>query len=573
MSTDRYSFYLASSLEKVFPAVRPAALDSGCRLSAWRGSRAAVQLVYRADSAVPGSMNQAFELEVTGAPCAATVRRVDLTPSELPCTYFPGEIGIPDDFYLTKDPGLFPDLLTPADGRIVPLVNQYRSLWLSWDIPADAALGDYAVTFTVRPEDGAKNPACEADPRLEGFECRLSLTLHVGPALPKAELIHTEWFHADCLSSYYHVPTFGEEHWRILDNFIAAAAGHGINMLLTPVFTPPLDTAVGGERPTTQLVDIRRDHGVYSFGFEKLERWCGLCRRHGIEYIEVAHLFSQWGAVSVPKIMGVEDGEEKMLFGWGTSATDPAYRSFLEAFLPALCSALRGLGYDNRHVYFHISDEPSMEQLESYKAARAQVCDLLEGYPIVDALSSLEFYNQGLISHPVPSNDHIEPFVAAGVPDLWVYYCVAQCHLVPNRFFAMPSARNRIMGVLLYLYNIRGFLQWGFNFYYSQYSRRLINPFAESDAGLAFSSGDAYLVYPGPDGQPLSSIRAEVQDDAQLDLRSLRRLEELTDASYVRSLILREAGMEHMSFTDYPRDPAFLLRLREVVAAEIEAHL
>ena len=42
----RYEFFLASSLEKVFPAQRPAALSDGARLSVWRGARAAVQLVY-----------------------------------------------------------------------------------------------------------------------------------------------------------------------------------------------------------------------------------------------------------------------------------------------------------------------------------------------------------------------------------------------------------------------------------------------------------------------------------------------------------------------------------------------
>ena len=55
----RYEFFLASSLEKVFPAQRPAALSDGARLSVWRGARAAVQLVYRADDAAPGAANGA----------------------------------------------------------------------------------------------------------------------------------------------------------------------------------------------------------------------------------------------------------------------------------------------------------------------------------------------------------------------------------------------------------------------------------------------------------------------------------------------------------------------------------
>ena len=127
--------------------------------------------------------------------------------------------------------------------------------------------------------------------------------------------------------------------------------------------------------------------------------------------------------------------------------------------LPALRTALEGMGYDKEHVYYHISDEPSPEHLDSYRAAKAQAEDLLEGCQVIDALSSLEFYRQGLVRQPVPANDHIQPFIDAQVPGLWVYYCCAQSSLVPNRFFAMESARNRIMGVLMYLYGIKGFLQ------------------------------------------------------------------------------------------------------------------
>ena len=39
-----------------------------------------------------------------------------------------------------------------------------------------------------------------------------------------------------------------------MDNAVA----HGVNLLYTPLFTPPLDTQVGGERTTVQLVDVER---------------------------------------------------------------------------------------------------------------------------------------------------------------------------------------------------------------------------------------------------------------------------------------------------------------------------
>ena len=81
----RYEFFLASSLEKVFPAQRPAALSDGARLSVWRGARAAVQLVYRADDAAPGMPVQSFTIEADGAPAPAVLRAVELMPSDYPC--------------------------------------------------------------------------------------------------------------------------------------------------------------------------------------------------------------------------------------------------------------------------------------------------------------------------------------------------------------------------------------------------------------------------------------------------------------------------------------------------------
>lgn len=74
------------------------------------------------------------------------------------------------------------------------------------------------------------------------------------------------------------------------------AVDNGINMNLTPIFTPPLDTEIGSERPTVQLVGISKDESGYTFDFEKLKKWINMALECGIEYFEMAHLFSQWGA-------------------------------------------------------------------------------------------------------------------------------------------------------------------------------------------------------------------------------------------------------------------------------------
>ena len=125
----------------------------------------------------------------------------------------------------------------------------------------------------------------------------------------------------------------------------------------------------------------------------------------------------------------------------------------------------------------------------------------------------------------------------------------------------------------MYLYGIKGFLHWGYNFYNSKFSLHPVDPYRVTHADYAFPSGDPFLVYPGPDGAPLSSVRAEVQDDALLDLRALRLLEQLAGRAFVEELIYADAEMRPMTFRDYPRGAGYLLALRERVAAEIESRL
>lgn len=566
-----YEFFLASSLQKVFPSRRPEVLADGTHLSAWKGTRCAVQLVYRRSDASPILPMQTFRVEVTGGPCACQMRKVQLIPSDFPC------YGNHDSHYITTDPGLFPDLLEPMDSNeILPISNQYQSLWLSWDVPETASAGNYEVSIRVTAEESIKfaNGHTLSDPTIFGLTWQRKCVIRIGSChLPSQSLIHTEWFHADCLANYYGTETFDERHWQIIENFIQGAARHGINMLLTPVFTPPLDTAKGSIRRITQLVDITLSKGVYSFDFEKLNRWAALCKKYGILYIEIPHLFTQWGAEYTPNIIAMVDGRRKQIFGWDHPAQEPEYRRFLEAFLPCLRAQLGHLGYDEKHVCFHISDEPSKSHLSAYQAARNIVTDLIPADQIVDALSCYDFYEQGIVTHPIPGSSDIEPFYRAGISDLWVYYCCAQCTDVPNRFFAQESACTRMMGVLMYLYNIRGFLHWGFNFYNSKFSGHPINPYIITHGEYAYPSGDPFLVYPGKNGEALDSIRAEVQDEGLLDLRALQLLESLVGRDEVEKIIYRDIPKVPISFTNYPRNPQWLLNLREAVAAEIEAHM
>ena len=402
--------------------------------------------------------------------------------------------------------------------------------------------------------------------------CVCSQTMKVkviGAVLPKQKIMHTEWLHADCLADYYHVDVFSEEHWEILDNYFEEYVKRGGNMMLVPLFTSPLDTAVGLDRTTTQLIDVRVENGNYQFGFDKLRRWIDLCQKHGIEYYEMSHLFSQWGARYAPKVVASvaeAGGEMQKIFGWHTPATGE-YTRFLEAFLPELIGKLKEWGIAD-HVWFHISDEPREKDLETYRAAKESLGDMLKEFHTFDALSSYEFYRHGLVDKPVPGNNEIEEFLEHGLTEMWTYYCTGQFYEVSNRFMSMPSARNRIYGVQLYKYDIIGILHWGYNFYNTQFSIERINPYEVTDSGNAFPSGDPFLVYPGADRKPEESIRMMVHYEALTDLRALQLLESLTDKAYVMDLIEGSLG-EPLTFRRYPKSDMYLIWLRNRVNEEI----
>ncbi|MEG0578350.1 MAG: DUF4091 domain-containing protein, partial [Niameybacter sp.] len=120
-------------------------------------------------------------------------------------------------------------------------------------------------------------------------------------------------------------------------------------------------------------------------------------------------------------------------------------------------------------------------------------------------------------------------------------------------------------------YDIAGFLQWGYNFYNSQFSKEAINPYCVTDAGSAFPSGDAFLVYPGANG-PVESIRLKVFTEALYDLRAMQLLASLTSKDHV--LRLMEASLETpITFSSYPHDATYLLDFRSTLNKEISKHL
>ena len=548
MDTHSLEIKCVSSLTKVFPDSALTESDICHTAQVLLNETASFQIAYRADCLVK---RLHLKIDAGALPVTPVLQKVELVPSEMP------GYGDEDDFVLKTSPGLFPDVLLPFSEaeELYAYPNQWRCIWVTLSAAPDAAPGTYPLHISI---SGTDDSTFGANRKWYGEE---TFTLSVLPAkLPEQKIAHTEWFSTDCLSTWYHAKPLSDRWWELVNSYLKNAADHGINMILTPVFTPPIETKIGSERLTVQLMNIVKTGDQYDFDFQNLEKWISIALASGIHYFEMPHLFTQWGAKFTPKIIVTENGETKKLFGWQVASEDPSYRNFLSQFLPALISCLEKY-LDSDQVFFHISDEPGEDSLERYQRLSKLVRDLIGDYPLMDALSEYTIFEKSLLNPPVTVLDTVNNFLEKQVRPLWVYYaCLENKNYIPNRFFAFPSLRNRIIGIQLYKFQIQGFLHWGYNHWYSGLSVKELDPFTNTDSDACFPSGDAFLVYPGENG-PINSIRIEVLREAFQDYRALTLLESLTDREHVLSIL--EADIPPITFTEYPHDPVWLIDVRE----------
>lgn len=78
-------------------------------------------------------------------------------------------------------------------------------------------------------------------------------------------------------------------------------------------------------------------------------------------------------------------------------------------------------------------------------------------------------------------------------------------------------------GWLFYALDAKGFLHWAYNYWMVFCTGTPIDPFKDSSTGMwpGMPYGDAFVVYPGPDG-PIDSVRWEVFAESLQDYALLQ---------------------------------------------------
>lgn len=207
---------------------------------------------------------------------------------------------------------------------------------------------------------------------------------------------------------------------------------------------------------------------------------------------------------------------------------------------------------------------------------------------------------------PVTSNYNqkdAEGYTKAG-DQVWWYVCCNPHHPYANFFVDYPAIDPRIIFWMNWKYRVPGFLYYTVN---NWTTNRTVGglppahrPHEDPEVREAVKSGkrwpevpwntftfddfngDGHLIYPGPDGKPISSIRLECVRDGIEDYEYFYLLNELVGraekaGSKVDAALLTKARKllavndeVVMSLTEYTLDPEVLLKTRQEVAETIE---
>jgi hypothetical protein len=150
------------------------------------------------------------------------------------------------------------------------------------------------------------------------------------------------------------------------------------------------------------------------------------------------------------------------------------------------------------------------------------------------------------------------------------YYTGEQLHSgYSNRIISTTSARNRVLGLQMYVSGAKGFLHWGYNYYYDTLSHGLFNP-TYNPCGCGQVPGTSFVVYPKANGEAIPSLRMKVLYEGFNDYRALQLLESFIGREDTLRFVKEIMGEVNYKFCPANRE---LFEFRQKLNEEIRKYI
>lgn len=356
------------------------------------------------------------------------------------------------------------------------------------------------------------------------------------------------WQHNSNIARQYDVPLWSDEHFDIIEQYVASLAELGQKAITAVVSEVPWS----GQGTVNDLVNdsdmyeysmtriTRGCDGEWHYDFTALKRYIDLCMGYGItEEIEVFGLSNIWLFENQgfgKLIEGYEDGirlryydEGQKVFRYIREMGD------LESYIKALNSFFEDNGWSDKVRI--LADEPA--DLEVFRKKAAQLKAIAPSFKFKVAINHVEFMGEdipGVTDYcPILNciTDRFEAFkeMKENVSGRLSYY-VCCWPLYPNTFIASPLVESRLLPWIARYLNIDGFLRWNYTVWPKDPLNDIRFRYPE------FPAGDTNFVYPGKDGRPVLSLRYIHLKKGIRDYQLMKDYEKMTGDEEVVSSIL-----------------------------------
>ena len=425
------------------------------------------------------------------------IKDVTLTASALKG---PGGATIPADrvvpFYVRYTMGagqLLGDILEPAK-PIDLLAGTTRPIWLSVNVPADAAPGAYAGTLTVK---GAGADALT-------FDLKVEVLSNVLPSWRNWSFHLDLWQSPWAVARIHGLKLWSPEHWAKLKKVLTLAAEAGQKCLTATI----VNRAWGGQTQDafgSMIAPTRKADGTWTYDYTVFDRWVTFGLACGIDRQINCYSMVPWGN-NLYYTDGATGKEVKITAKPGSTA----YNDYWSPLLKDFSAHLKAKGWFEKTTIAmderHLEDMKNMIALVD-KVSPGMKITLAANKNLQSIIGRVHDYCFAIKFKPDPAMNLKR--AAAGRQTTY-YVCCSPRR--PNTFPFSPPAESTWLGWNAAAQRYTGFLRWAFCSYN-------IDPLKTTDyPRRSWPTGDCFLIYPGP----RSSIRFERLREGIQDYEKIR---------------------------------------------------
>lgn len=402
--------------------------------------------------------------------------------------------------------------------------NQPRGIWVSGQIPDSRELLDVhelAVTVTFWLQD-----RFSTEKKVGELLVRFHVKNFKFISLRDDPFFLDLWQHPCNWARTYAIPLWSEEHWEVIDHHLEFLGAMGQKVITCTVSDFPwigqecyLVTDYPSNLFEYNIIRPRKSkQGRIKCDFTLFDRWVQTAMGKGItEELDLYGLVGVWDINFSKKRFGnpFRDHDDALRIRYFNERLGKygylSSRSELVQYIKELVRHLKNKGWWEKTVI--CIDDP--REAHKLLAWMAFLHEIDSGFRFKMMISKAELFSDfrahvtdwALELPALIKAQHLIPALKAGTRDSgrisWYVSCVPE---KPNSTLNSPLTENRIIPWLNFHFRMDGFLRWALAIWPQDPWNR---PRFMYPGSRPWESGEMFLIYPGKNGRPISSLRIE----------------------------------------------------------------